>query len=184
MESVPSCRIVIDKEPPTFLEKLPKIIATKGTSLLRSLNDIQRKAVLKALAANEYFLIKGLPGTGKTQTLTTIVRLLVLMGKSILITSHTHSAVDNLLMRLKHADDQLKFIRLGSTNRINGALARHSESELTRHCTTPEQLKSIYDSFVRFSLAFSSVFSCNCQKLTDSFSKSSASPAWGHRIHC
>lgn len=56
--------IIIDKKLPTFSKKLPNIIATVGKQILISLNDIQKKAVLKALTANDYLLLKGLPGTG------------------------------------------------------------------------------------------------------------------------
>jgi DNA replication ATP-dependent helicase Dna2 len=45
-------------------------------------------------------LIQGLPGTGKTATIAFITRLLVSRGKRVLLTSYTHSAVDNLLCKL------------------------------------------------------------------------------------
>ncbi|KAJ8964340.1 hypothetical protein NQ314_004983 [Rhamnusium bicolor] len=57
-------RIIIDKVPPTFRATLPKLIGTKGKPILRRLNIVQQRAVLKAIAANEFFLIKGMPGTG------------------------------------------------------------------------------------------------------------------------
>lgn len=112
------------------------------------LNANQRTAVLKALTANEYLLLKGLPGTGKTQTLSALIRLLVLMEKSVLITSHTHSAVDNLLLRLRKCDDQIRFIRLGASKRIHPELRDHSEDFYTLNCKTPDELTSIYNQFV------------------------------------
>ena len=45
-------------------------------------------------------LIQGLPGTGKSATIAFITRLLVSRGKRVLLTSYTHSAVDNLLCKL------------------------------------------------------------------------------------
>lgn len=112
------------------------------------MNTNQRSAILKALTANDYFLLKGLPGTGKTQTLVALIRLLVLMGKSILITSHTHSAVDNLLMRLMKSDASIKFMRLGSASRIRRELKNHSEDFFTKNCKTPDDLAAIYNDFV------------------------------------
>ena len=50
--------------------------------------------------ANDYTLIQGLPGTGKTSTLSFIARLLAARGKRVLITSYTHSAVDNVMHKL------------------------------------------------------------------------------------
>lgn len=58
-------KLVIDKETPNFLESLPKQIALLGRPILKSLNKNQQKAILKAIMAKDYFLIKGMPGTGK-----------------------------------------------------------------------------------------------------------------------
>lgn len=58
-------KIIVDKLPPTFKKTLPKIIATKGKTILKRLNIVQQRAVLRAIAAEDYFLIKGMPGTGK-----------------------------------------------------------------------------------------------------------------------
>lgn len=140
--------IVVDRMQPTFTKTLPKTITTKGKSILLSLNSNQRTAVLKALTANEYLLLKGLPGTGKTQTLAALIQLLVLMEKSILITSHTHSAVDNVLLRLRKCDDKIKFMRLGSVKRIRPELRDSSEDHYVSSCTTPDELADIYNQFV------------------------------------
>lgn len=82
---------------------------------------------------------------GKTQTLVAIVRLLHLMGKSVVITSHTHSAVDNLLIRLKM--HSIPFLRLGSQNRVNDQVREFSESVLTEKCTSERELSLIYNSY-------------------------------------
>lgn len=140
---------------PTFTKSLPKIITTSGKSILMGLNHNQRTAILKALTANEYLLLKGLPGTGKTQTLTALIQLLVLMNKSVLITCHTHSAVDNLLLRLRNADDQIRFIRLGAMKRIHPELRDCSEDFYTSKCRTPDELTNIYNEFVSFILYYS-----------------------------
>ncbi|XP_065365424.1 DNA replication ATP-dependent helicase/nuclease DNA2 [Calliphora vicina] len=138
-------KIIIEKQAPSYHKVLPKIIATEGAEILKQLNVVQRAAVLKALTTQSFMLIKGLPGTGKTQTLVAIVRLLHIMGKSVLITSHTHSAVDNLLLRLK--DVQLPFLRLGSSARVNSQLKDHSESILAASCKTEVELSKLYDSY-------------------------------------
>lgn len=139
---------MIDRVKPTFVKTLPKVITSEGKTILMTLNANQRTAVLRALTANEYLLLKGLPGTGKTQTLSALIRLFVLMNKSVLITSHTHSAVDNLLLRLRKCDDQIEFMRLGSTKRIHPDLRDRSEETYTVNCTTPDQLTQVYNQFV------------------------------------
>ena len=73
------------------------------TSLRRDfgeLNSDQKGAVFKAVSAEDFTLIQGLPGTGKSATIAFLTRLLVSKGKRVLLTSYTHSAVDNLLCKL------------------------------------------------------------------------------------
>ena len=69
-------------------------------------------AVEHILGARDYALVVGLPGAGKSATLAATVKALVDMGKSVLVTSHTHNAVDNILARLPDVgiDD---FLRVG-----------------------------------------------------------------------
>jgi DNA replication ATP-dependent helicase Dna2 len=62
-------------------------------------------------------LLLGLPGTGKTSTLSLVVRALMARGQTVMITSYTHSAVDNLLLKLLESNISSSFIvRLGGTD--------------------------------------------------------------------
>jgi len=70
------------------------------TQDLNNLNNQQRTVVKKILAARDYLLLLGMPGTGKSSTLAVAVRCLVSKGYRVLITSYTHSAVDTLLSKL------------------------------------------------------------------------------------
>lgn len=85
-------------------------------------------------------------GTGKTQTIIAIVSLLVMMGKSVLITSHTHSAVDNVLLRL--LKENLSFLRLADPSRVPEEIRKYCECVLTIDCKTPEDLSQVYDTYV------------------------------------
>ncbi|XP_036319982.1 LOW QUALITY PROTEIN: DNA replication ATP-dependent helicase/nuclease DNA2 [Rhagoletis pomonella] len=137
--------IVVHRMQPIYHKVLPQIVASVGAPILKQLNSVQRSAVLKALTTESYMLIKGLPGTGKTQTLVAIVRLLHLMGKSVLVTSHTHSAVDNLLVRLKPY--KLPMLRLGSGARINVELQEFGERVLLKECHSVESITQKYNSY-------------------------------------
>ncbi len=75
----------------------------------------------QVICSNEYALIQGLPGTGKTSTTTFLTRLLVARGKRVLLTSYTHSAVDNLLLKLKESG-----MRKDSLVRIGQESSTHS----------------------------------------------------------
>ena len=48
---------------------------------------------------------------GKTSTIVTLVQALVVLGYSVLLTSYTHSAVDNILLKLKKVKLHLNSIQ-------------------------------------------------------------------------
>lgn len=140
-------RFIIDKEIPSFLSTNSHLESfIKSTGLTTSLNLSQRSAIIKALAADNFVLIKGMPGTGKTFTLVTLIRLFVLMGRSVLVTSHTHSAVDNLLMLLHKFG--VDFLRLGSKTRIHPDLWGKCDEVATQSCDTPNKLTALYNQAV------------------------------------
>ena len=64
-------------------------------------NDAQDEAVRQAVAAEEFALVHGPPGTGKTYTLATIVRALVERDDRVLVSAFTNRAVDNALEALE-----------------------------------------------------------------------------------
>ena len=57
----------------------------------------------QVVIAKDYTIVQGMPGTGKTSVIAFVARLLAAQGKRVLITSYTHSAVDNLLIKLLEA---------------------------------------------------------------------------------
>ncbi|KPJ16616.1 DNA2-like helicase [Papilio machaon] len=136
-------RIIIDKEPPVFAEKLPRDIHRLGAKLMRSLNIEQQRAVFNALAAKDYALLQGLPGTGKTKTISVLIQMLVALKQRVLVTAHTHSAVDNVLARLP---ESIQILRLGSCGRVASNLLHRCEEKLTSKCVNSEQLAKLYDS--------------------------------------
>jgi len=143
-------RFIIDKEMPSFLSSdnyLDSFIKSSGLTL--NLNSSQRSAIIKTLAADNYALIKGMPGTGKTSTVAALIRLLVLMGRSVLVTSHTHSAVDNLLLLLHK--NKVDFLRLGSKTRVHPDLWEKCDEVVSQSCDTPEKLSKLYNQAVLYS---------------------------------
>ncbi|SPP78040.1 blast:DNA replication ATP-dependent helicase/nuclease DNA2 [Drosophila guanche] len=117
---------------------LPYYIRKRSHDILKNLNNLQQQAILRCFNNQSYFLIKGLPGTGKTQTLVALVRVLHMHKLSVLITAHTHSAVDNLMGRLMEYG--LPMIRLGQSSRIAKKLQDISEESVARRCSTVDQL--------------------------------------------
>lgn len=64
------------------------------------LNREQQKILLRLLSMNDYLLIRGLPGTGKTTLLSLAVRIIIARNETILMTSFTHNAINHLLDKL------------------------------------------------------------------------------------
>lgn len=106
--------LVVDLATPKFAEGDP----LEGIKLPAHLNEDQRDAVSKVLAAEDYALVLGMPGTGKTTTIAELIRLLARQGKSVLLTSYTHSAVDTILCKLLGAPE-LDILRLGNADKVH-----------------------------------------------------------------
>jgi DNA replication ATP-dependent helicase Dna2 len=64
-------------------------------------NAAQNEAVQRAVAAEDFALVHGPPGTGKTYTLAQVVRALLDRGQRVLVSAFTNRAVDNALEALE-----------------------------------------------------------------------------------
>jgi GTPase SAR1 family protein len=64
------------------------------------LNNEQKVIVQKMLYINDYLLLWGLPGTGKTTLLSLAIRIIVARNETILLTSYTHNSINHLLEKL------------------------------------------------------------------------------------
>jgi DNA replication ATP-dependent helicase Dna2 len=83
---------------------------------------------------------------GKTSAIVALVRVLVTLGQSVLLTSYTHSAVDNILLKLnKH---NVPFIRIGRTERIHPDVRHRSTDSLTKEMSTVQEIADLYASVV------------------------------------
>ncbi|KAI1004506.1 DNA replication ATP-dependent helicase/nuclease [Podosphaera aphanis] len=106
-------RLVVDLEAPRFKTQSSAYVLQDRASI----NVDQRRAIQKVMKAEDYALVLGMPGTGKTTTIAHIIRALVSQNKSVLLTSYTHTAVDNILLKLK--DDAIPILRLGQFSKIS-----------------------------------------------------------------
>ncbi|GLI58557.1 hypothetical protein VaNZ11_000304 [Volvox africanus] len=84
------------------------------------MNGEQLEAVQRVLAMQDYAILLGMPGTGKTTTIVHIIRALVETRATILVASYTNSAVDNILMKL--IGTPVSFVRLGSAQAVHPAI--------------------------------------------------------------
>lgn len=128
-------RLVVDLEAPSFDEDL----APKEDEIPASLNADQRNAMHKVLTAKDYALVLGMPGTGKTTTISEIITALVARGKSVLLTSYTHSAVDTIVSKLVNADFQV--LRIGNIDKVHRDV-QHLTLESMGPSTSAEQMEA------------------------------------------
>lgn len=89
----------------------------KPDEIPSNLNEDQVVAMNKVVTALDYALILGMPGTGKTTTIADIIKLLVARGKTVLLASYTHSAVDNILMKM--VNEEFGMLRLGNVDKVS-----------------------------------------------------------------
>jgi predicted DNA helicase len=89
-----------------------------------ALNASQREAVMQSLAAQDFFLIHGPPGTGKTITCIEVIVQLVKRNYRILAAADSNVAVDNLVERLDKLE--VNVVRIGHPARVIPSLRRRS----------------------------------------------------------
>ncbi|CAG8236013.1 unnamed protein product [Penicillium salamii] len=131
-------RLIIEGEAPAF-----KTTSTAYTlSDKMSLNVDQKQAIDKVMSAKDYALVLGMPGTGKTTTIAQIIRALVAQGKSVLLTSYTHTAVDNILLKIR--DDNIHVLRIGAATKIHPDVQDFADLAANPKSTI-EELKNSYE---------------------------------------
>ncbi|XP_070763238.1 DNA replication ATP-dependent helicase/nuclease DNA2 [Enoplosus armatus] len=140
--------LVVDLRAPEFISNLSSVLPrdAKDTvaNILKGLNKPQKQAMKKVLLSKDYTLIVGMPGTGKTTTICTLVRILHACGFSVLLTSYTHSAVDNILLKLKRF--RVGFLRLGQGQKVHPDILPYTEeSTRKKGVHTLSELEQLYN---------------------------------------
>ncbi len=77
------------------------------------------------------------------------VRILHACGFSVLLTSYTHSAVDNILLKLKRF--KIGFLRLGRSQKVHHDILPFTEESCqAKGIQTLEELEQLYNKEVRY----------------------------------
>ncbi|MFF3257389.1 AAA domain-containing protein [Actinacidiphila glaucinigra] len=97
----------------------PKPIAVEEYSQ-DGLDAAKRDAVAASLGARDFCLVQGPPGTGKTTFIAELVsqHLRINPQARIVLTSQTHIALDNALMRIREIEPEVSLLRLGRADRL------------------------------------------------------------------
>ncbi|CAD7956030.1 unnamed protein product [Amoebophrya sp. A120] len=89
------------------------------------MNDTQKAVVEKCFKAEDYCVVQGYPGTGKTEVLANLLELYLRSGKRVLFCAYTNAAVDNGLLRLlrnqenNNQKEPLSILRLGAETKVH-----------------------------------------------------------------
>jgi DNA replication ATP-dependent helicase Dna2 len=137
-------RLVIEDVAPVYVAP-PSTLKTHLEQNKGELNVDQQNAISKVMEAQDYALVLGMPGTGKTTTIAHIIRALAATGKSVLLTSYTHTAVDNILLKIRN--DNLSILRIGAETKIHPEVREFADLASTPKATF-EEVERTYKSQV------------------------------------
>ncbi len=104
-----------DWKDPLFERRDPEFRTIEETIIDN--NPAQDEAVRQALGAEDFSLIHGPPGTGKTYTLATLVEEFLDRGERVLVSAFTNRAVDNALEALE-AQGITDIVRVGTESGV------------------------------------------------------------------
>ncbi len=87
-------------------------------------NAEQNLAVERAMQMQDYLLIHGPPGTGKTSVIAEIVKRFCQQGQRVILAAFTNQAVDNMLKRLDKEGFH-DYVRLGHDRSVDDSVQKH-----------------------------------------------------------
>ena len=130
------------------MQTLDSLITIKNTTYSEkkynnpNLNKNQNESVQKAISTNKFHIIKGPPGTGKTHTIVEIINQLYKDNYKILITTHTHVALDNIVEKLTKIPSE-DILRLGKNEKISSNNKQYTlEEQIKNHPKYQKILKN------------------------------------------
>lgn len=98
----------------------------KGVSFIsKHLNEDQKDGVINAIRAEDFHLIIGPPGTGKTYVIEELIEQFTKRNQRLLVTAWTNLAVDNIIKRLPKKETK-DIVRIGPINEIDPEVKKFS----------------------------------------------------------
>lgn len=123
--------VLFDKYQPTYINC--------NITNFNNLNKNQKIAVKKSVSCNKFHIIQGPPGTGKTHTIVEIIKQLYKQNLRILLTAHTHIALDNIIEKLDTIPS-CDILRLGNKSKISNNTLKYTIDEHIKEDILYEQI--------------------------------------------
>ena len=108
-----------------------------------NLNNSQKIAIENALSCENFFLIHGPFGTGKTRTLVELISQETRQNHKVLATAESNAAIDNILERLME-NKKLNLTRLGHPQRVSKKNITYSLAYKVENHELNKKIKKIY----------------------------------------
>ncbi|BDZ68741.1 DEAD/DEAH box helicase [Methanobacterium ferruginis] len=112
----------------------------------KTLNHSQKEAVSCTLSADNFHLVIGPPGTGKTYVITEILNQLFRRREKILVTAWTNIAVDNILEKFQNQSPE-KILRIGSLSEVSPSNRKFTLEEKRKESSDWNELEKL-DEFI------------------------------------
>ena len=105
------------------------------------LNSSQKKAVEGMIANEDLILLHGPPGTGKTTTLIEGILQEIKLGKRILVTAPSNTAVDNIAKGL--VENKVNILRVGNTLKVDEIIFPFTSEGKMREAKELKEIKRL-----------------------------------------
>ncbi len=109
---------MINKRKPEYSNKRVFFIS-------RGVNEDQKESVVNSIQANDFHLIIGPPGTGKTYVIEELISQFVKRNQKVLITAWTNLAVDNMIKRMPKKES-INVVRIGPIDKTDPEVRKFS----------------------------------------------------------
>ena len=142
-----------------YAEKNNYATTTEISFINQELNKSQKKAVDAILQNEDFIIVHGPPGTGKTTTLIEAIAQLIKAGEKVLVSAPSNAAVDNIAKGLIRK--KIKVLRVGNTSKVNEEIFSHTpEGKLVNAKQQKEikELKKRAEEFRRMALKYKRSF--------------------------
>ncbi|EWS73491.1 DNA replication factor DNA2 (macronuclear) [Tetrahymena thermophila SB210] len=122
-------KVIIGNTPPKFQNNQfseDRILSILDNYPNLLINEDQQDSVRKVLKSESLTCIQGMPGTGKTYLIVHLIKILTNQNKTLLITSYTNSALDNIIVKLLDLFPELSnmSLRIGSNKNLVHSIAQ------------------------------------------------------------